>query len=55
MSGVFLMSREAARIMIEQATGGVIINTSSVNSTMVEPLYIPYSDTKAAVDASTKG
>ena len=55
VAGVFLMSREAARIMIEQGTGGVIINTSSVNSTMVEPLYVPYSATKAAVDALTKG
>ena len=55
VSGVFLMSREAAKIMIEQGTGGVIINTSSVNSTMVEPLYVPYSATKAAVDAFTKG
>ena len=55
VSGVFLMSREAARVMIEQGTGGVIINTSSVNSTMVEPLYVPYSATKAAVDAFTMG
>ena len=55
VSGVFLMSREAARVMIEQGAGGVIINTSSVNSTMVEPLYVPYSATKAAVDAFTKG
>ena len=55
VDGVFLMSREAAKIMIEQGTGGVIINTSSVNSTMVEPLYVPYSATKAAVDAFTKG
>ncbi len=55
VSGVFLMSREAAKVMIEQGTGGVIINTSSVNSTMVEPLYVPYSATKAAVDAFTKG
>lgn len=55
VTGVFLMSREAAKVMIEQGTGGVIINTSSVNSTMVEPLYVPYSATKAAVDAFTKG
>lgn len=55
VSGVFLMSREAAKLMIEQGTGGVIINTSSVNSTMVEPLYVPYSATKAAVDAFTMG
>ena len=55
VSGVFLMSREAAKVMIGQGTGGVIINTSSVNSTMVEPLYVPYSATKAAVDAFTKG
>lgn len=55
LSGVFLMSREAAKLMIEQGNGGVIINTSSVNSTMVEPLYVPYSATKAAVDAFTKG
>ena len=55
VSGVFLMSREAARVMIEQGTGGVIINTSSVNSTMVEPLYVPYSATKAAVDTFTMG
>ena len=55
VSGVFLMSRQTAGVMIEQGAGGVIINTSSVNSTMVEPLYVPYSATKAAVDAFTKG
>ena len=55
LTGVFLMSREAAKVMIGQGTGGVIINTSSLNSTMVEPLYVPYSATKAAVDAFTKG
>ena len=55
LTGVFLMSREVARIMIEIGNGGVIINTSSINSSLVEPLYVPYSATKAAVDAITEG
>jgi NAD(P)-dependent dehydrogenase (short-subunit alcohol dehydrogenase family) len=55
LTGVFLMSRSVAQHMIERGTGGVIINTSSINSTMSERLYVPYSATKAGVDALTRG
>ena len=55
LTGLFLMTREVASVMVDSGRGGVIINTSSINSTFVEPLYVPYSATKAAVDAMTKG
>ena len=55
LTSVFLMTRQVAPVMIDSGNGGVIINTSSINSTFVEPLYVPYSATKAAVDAMTKG
>ena len=55
LTGVFIMSRAAARAMIDKGTEGVIINTSSINSRLVEELYVPYSATKAAVDALTEG
>ncbi|GAA2736820.1 bifunctional rhamnulose-1-phosphate aldolase/short-chain dehydrogenase [Actinocorallia aurantiaca] len=45
--GSFLVSREAARIMIEQAMGGDVIYISSKNSIFAGPNNIAYSATKA--------
>jgi rhamnulose-1-phosphate aldolase/alcohol dehydrogenase len=45
--GSFLVSREAARIMIEQQLGGDIVYISSKNSVFAGPNNIAYSATKA--------
>ncbi|MGY1749001.1 bifunctional aldolase/short-chain dehydrogenase [Modestobacter sp. SYSU DS0511] len=45
--GSFLVSREAARIMIEQGMGGDIVYISSKNSVFAGPSNIAYSSTKA--------
>ena len=45
--GSFLISREAARVMIEQRMGGDIVYISSKNSVFAGPNNIAYSATKA--------
>ncbi|GAA2015076.1 bifunctional aldolase/short-chain dehydrogenase [Nakamurella flavida] len=45
--GSFLVSREAARVMIEQGMGGDIVTISSKNSVFAGPNNIAYSATKA--------
>jgi len=45
--GSFLVSREAARIMIEQGLGGDIVYISSKNAVFAGPANIAYSSTKA--------
>ncbi|MCW2577116.1 MAG: putative oxidoreductase yuxG [Modestobacter sp.] len=45
--GSFLVSREAARIMIEQGMGGDVVYISSKNSVFAGPNNIAYSATKA--------
>jgi rhamnulose-1-phosphate aldolase/alcohol dehydrogenase len=45
--GSFLVSREAARIMIEQGMGGDVVYISSKNAVFAGPSNIAYSSTKA--------
>jgi rhamnulose-1-phosphate aldolase/alcohol dehydrogenase len=45
--GSFLVSREAARIMIEQGLGGDVVYISSKNAVFAGPSNIAYSSTKA--------
>src|SRR5699024_4893734 len=45
--GSFLVSREAARIMIDQGMGGDIVYISSKNSVFAGPNNVAYSATKA--------
>ncbi|MDX6324720.1 MAG: hypothetical protein QOK15_1074, partial [Nocardioidaceae bacterium] len=45
--GSFLVSREAARIMIEQGMGGDVVYISSKNSVFAGPNNVAYSATKA--------
>ena len=45
--GSFLVSREAARVMIEQGTGGDVVYISSKNSVFAGPNNIAYSAVKA--------
>ena len=55
LGGTFRMSREVARVMIAAGRGGVILNTSSINATFVEPDLVAYSASKAGIDALTVG
>jgi 3-oxoacyl-[acyl-carrier protein] reductase len=52
VNGVFLCGREAAAVMVEQGTGGLILNMSSV-SRHGNRLQSAYTATKAAVAAVT--
>jgi 3-oxoacyl-[acyl-carrier protein] reductase len=55
LKGVFLMSREVGRSMVERDKGGVILVTSSINSLVPVSPGIAYGVTKAGVDALVKG
>ena len=52
--GVFLMTRLAARYMIENGIHGSIINVSSINSHRAQPLSSHYNAAKGAVDQLTR-
>lgn len=55
LSSVFYGTRAAARVMIQQGSGGSIVNTSSITSTGVVPGHmIGYSTAKAAVNHFTR-
>ena len=54
VKGTFLMSREAAKVMVEQGDGGRIINTSSIAGKVGIANQSIYCATKAAVDSFTK-
>jgi NAD(P)-dependent dehydrogenase (short-subunit alcohol dehydrogenase family) len=55
LSSVFYGTRAAARVMIEQGTGGSIVNTSSICSVGQVPGHmIVYSTAKAAVNHFTR-
>jgi 3-oxoacyl-[acyl-carrier protein] reductase len=49
LRGMFLVARAAARVLIDQATGGSIINMSSVNGLSAEADYAHYNATKGGV------
>jgi NAD(P)-dependent dehydrogenase (short-subunit alcohol dehydrogenase family) len=48
LTGAFLLSRHAARIMIDQG-GGSIIHLASISSRVANPQYSAYSSSKAAL------
>ncbi len=52
LTGVFLCGREAAKRMVDQGTGGVIVSISSVNRSGAIG-QTNYSATKAGIDAMT--
>lgn len=54
LSSVFYCSRAAARLMITQATGGGIINLSSIHATLSEPNAGPYTAAKGGVEAMSR-
>jgi meso-butanediol dehydrogenase/(S,S)-butanediol dehydrogenase/diacetyl reductase len=51
--GVFLCYTEAAKLMIEQGTGGKIIGACSVSGYRSSPMLSPYSVTKWGVRGLT--
>ncbi len=50
---VFVLSRDAAKRMIERKTRGRIINISSINVRRAEPYYGAYAASKGAVESFT--
>jgi NAD(P)-dependent dehydrogenase (short-subunit alcohol dehydrogenase family) len=54
LRSMFLVAQAAARVLVEQATGGVIVNMSSVNGLVGEGEYAHYNASKAAVLLLTK-
>lgn len=54
VEATFICSQAAARIMIEQGTGGSIINTSSMVSIYGQPAGCAYPTSKFAVNGMTK-
>lgn len=54
LKGVFLAGQAAARQMVKQASGGSIVNMSSVNAVMAIPNQVPYVVSKGAINQLTK-
>jgi NAD(P)-dependent dehydrogenase (short-subunit alcohol dehydrogenase family) len=55
LRAVFRMSRAAARQMLEQDTGGSILNISSTSATVGVPGIVPYGTLKGGVTSFTRG
>jgi NAD(P)-dependent dehydrogenase (short-subunit alcohol dehydrogenase family) len=54
LRSMFLVAQAVARVLVEQAAGGAIVNMSSVNGMVGEPEYAHYNASKAAVLLLTK-
>lgn len=54
VDGAFYCVREAARTMIERASGGAIVCTASINAWHVEEMMAAYNTSKAAVQALSR-
>jgi len=54
LKGVFLAGQAAARRMVEQASGGAIVNMSSVNAVLAIPNQVPYVVSKGAINQLTR-
>jgi NAD(P)-dependent dehydrogenase (short-subunit alcohol dehydrogenase family) len=54
LRSMFLVAQAVARVLVEQATGGAIVNMSSVNGKVGEAEYAHYNASKAAVLLLTK-
>lgn len=52
--GVFLCTREAAKVMIEQGTGGSIVNIASIEASQPAWSHSHYNASKAAVKMHTR-
>jgi len=54
IKGYYFLSQAAARMMVEQGTGGAIVNVASVGGIYVTPGLGPYCISKAAIIMMTK-
>jgi 3-oxoacyl-[acyl-carrier protein] reductase len=54
LRSMFLVAQAAARVLVDQAVGGAIVNMSSVNAMVGEAEYAHYNASKAAVLLLTK-
>jgi len=54
LKGVFLTGQAAARQMVKQGKGGVIVNMSSCNAVLAIPVQVPYVASKGGVGQLTK-
>lgn len=54
VKSVFLCSREAARQMVQQGSGGRIINIASIDAFFPEPRFTHYDASKGAIVALTR-
>ncbi|MFJ2030656.1 SDR family NAD(P)-dependent oxidoreductase [Streptosporangium sp. NPDC087985] len=54
LTGVFFLSQAVARIMVDNATPGRIVNVSSVHAVVSEPNAAPYTATKGGLEAMTR-
>ena len=54
LKGTFLLSQEAARVMVDQGIQGVIINMSSIMAVMALADQVPYCAAKGGVNQLTK-
>ena len=54
LKGVFLTGQAAARQMVKQGKGGVIVNMSSCNAVLAIPIQVPYVASKGGVGQLTK-
>lgn len=54
LTGVFFLSQAVARVMVDHATPGRIVNVSSVHAVVSEPNAAPYTATKGGLEAMTR-
>ncbi|MAZ01799.1 MAG: dehydrogenase [Sneathiella sp.] len=54
LKGAFLLSQAAGKVMVDQETGGSIINMSSVNAILTIPSILPYNVSKGGLNQLTR-
>ena len=54
LKGAFLLSQAAGKVMVDQETGGSIINMSSVNALLTIPTILPYNVSKGGLNQLTR-
>ncbi|MCF8466622.1 MAG: SDR family oxidoreductase [Sneathiella sp.] len=54
LKGAFLLSQAAGKVMVDQKTGGSIINMSSVNALLTIPNILPYNVSKGGLNQLTR-
>lgn len=54
LTGCFLCSREVAKVMVAQKTGGRIVNVSSIHAVLSEPSASAYTASKGGMEALSR-